>query len=458
MDAVMTSSSVSSFSSSAMLLRRPPSSPRINFLLILPLAVSVSVVTYLPLPSVASCSAVNALLFALCQDDRVWRQLCSSRWRPLQHARTALLTSSEWTALYGDDEDGEAEEETEAGSSGSSGSERGKRRGQRSVSGGEEAPKPGNKQRLDDSGSSLLAVSWKERYISAELDLCRSYMTLSEVTEARWAFRFLPNVFFDDRSATTYPVFTPSRLITGLDMTYDWRFVDAERDTPARARERGEMTVYERRRLVTGEQIATVRAANRPYWLRSSGTDTPPLPSTRHVEWNSQPNGAGQQPLLSASSALLSPSLPPYRFPPSHPFFRLSELQLADCSTERRLQVSHFPALSISRLPDGGWQMLNQYVLFKSLHPDDSQPTRQQQQHDDDDDEEVSDDEEEEAAADREDDDEGDYHAEEEEEAGADDDRGNHNEEEVEGSHRHSTRRPSDSDERMHCTSRDSNP
>ena len=153
-------------------------------------------------------------------------------------------------------------------------------------------------------------------------------------------------------------------------MTYEWRFVDTERDMPARARERGEMTAYERRRLVSGEQIAAIRGANQPYWLRSSGTQAPPVARAPHSNGSAQSSSARRS-LLTASSALLSPSLPPYRYLPGHPFVHLTELQLADCSTERKLQVSHFPALSVSRLPDGGWQMLNQYVLLRSASQDD---------------------------------------------------------------------------------------
>ena len=166
-------------------------------------------------------------------------------------------------------------------------------------------------------------------------------------------------------SQTTYPVFTSGRLITGLDMTYEWRFVDSERLMPARCAERGELTAYERRRLLSGEQIAAIRTANRPYWLRSSGTDTPPAaPAPRLDAADTVASRAA-----SSTSALHSPSLPHYRFPPGHSFFRLSQLQLADLSTSRQLQVSHFPPLSIERMPDGGWQMINQYVLFRSVSP-----------------------------------------------------------------------------------------
>ena len=251
------------------------------------------------------------------------------------------------------------------------------------------------------SEADVADVSWKERYIRAEVDLCRQYITMEEVCSARFSFKFLPSLAFQDHQRTTFPRFTRTRLITGLDMTYDWRFVDVERDMPAQARERGEMTVYERRRLLTGEQIASIRTAKRPYWLRSSGTATPPLqpPSshkstarlasanTRQSATTSSSSSVGRL-LLTASSALLSPSLPPYRFPPSHPFFRLSEVQLLDCSTDRRLQVSHFPALSIARLPDGGWQLLNQYVVFKSVHPDSRFSQQQQEEEDDGDDDE----------------------------------------------------------------------
>ena len=393
---------------------------RLDFLSVLPVAVCVSIATYLPLPSVASCTAVSALMFVVCQHDRVWRQQCAVRWRQLQHART-LLTEHEWTAMYGEDEEGESDEE-EAGSAhsgGGGGSSSSTHRpvATAGVSGSAGGTATASDNAASDSDSPVL--SWKERYIGCEMDLCRSYITMDEVTQARWAFKFLPHVFFNHgqvRSHTarhplcltlllpphclsclppclvtlsmccvvlsqlSYPVFTPGRLITGLDMTYEWRFVDSERAMPAVCRERGEMTAYERRRLVSGERIGRLRTANRPYWLRSSGTEAPSIAAAaRFVDGSADSSGAPQA-RLSAASALSSASLPAYRFLPGHPFFRLTPEQLADCASERRLQVSHFPALSISRLPDGGWQMLNQYVLFRSVpsHTPHSQHSAQQ--------------------------------------------------------------------------------
>ena len=157
---------------SSVFLRRPSSAP--CFLQVLPLAVSVSIVTYLPLPSIASCSAVSALLFVLCQDERVWRQLCRTRWSRLQHARS-LLTALEWSTLYGEEE--------------------------RELNGQEEEHSTGGRKDRDSGTAEgcLSALSWKERYVAAEVDLCRSYITLPEVMKTRWAFRFLPNVFFDHR-------------------------------------------------------------------------------------------------------------------------------------------------------------------------------------------------------------------------------------------------------------------
>ena len=351
--------------STASFVSRPSTScARVDFLRVLPLAVSVSIVAYLPLPSLASCTAVNALCFVLCQHDRVWKALCAARWRPLQHART-LLTQAEWTALYG-----EEDEEREEGRSEEEDGERSADTARSATPGPVAMPgacSTGGAKDAPVVDSATVASSWKERYIACEMDLCRSFISLEEVVCTKWAFRFLPNVFFDN-SQTSYPVFTPARLITGLDMTYEWRFVDSERAMPAVCRERGEMSAYERARLVSAERIGRVRSASRPYWLRSSGTALePPIAAPRADEaeqWSGAP-----PPQPHAASALSSPALPPFRFLPGHPFFRLSAQQLADIARERKLQVSHFPALAVSRLPDGGWQLLNQYVLFRSVQP-----------------------------------------------------------------------------------------
>ena len=48
----------------------------------------------------------------------------------------------------------------------------------------------------------------------------------------------------------------------------------------------------------------------------------------------------------------------------------------------------NFPALAVSRLPDGGWQLLNQYVLFRSVHPLDTTHNNAQPADDDDEGEE----------------------------------------------------------------------
>ena len=171
---------------------RCPASPhRLNFLHVVPLAVSTSILTFLPLPSIASCSAVSALLFVLCQDDRVWRQLCAGRWRHFQHARS-LLSKQEWTALYGDDE-----KESDGGKE-PGGDEAGRSDSGRSGGGGTSGA-GGADSSPDTAGSAAESSpqSWKERYIGCEVDVCRSYISMDEVTRARWAFRFL-NVFFNN--------------------------------------------------------------------------------------------------------------------------------------------------------------------------------------------------------------------------------------------------------------------
>jgi hypothetical protein len=180
---------------------------------------------------------------------------------------------------------------------------------------------------------------------------------------------------------------------------------------------------YERRRFISRVAMYSARTKNRPYsgyWLRSSSLflsdalSSSSASSASTAGDSSSPFNPSSGPLeLSPTSALLSPRLPSYRYLPGHQFFSPTPLQMLDCQTERRLQVSQFPALSISRMDDGGWQMLNQYVVMRTMGPEDGERKEGEGEVDSDDDDDWMEDD-----GDAEDDDDDDGEEEDEQEEG----------------------------------------
>ena len=171
---------------------------------------------------------------------------------------------------------------------------------------------------------------------------------------------------------------------------YNWRWVDRERSITA-----DEPTPYVKRRFITREALRHLVNRPRPYWLRSAG---PELPSKKDdtpspdVE-SSTAASVTSVSTLPATSALMSPTLPPRRYEPGHPFFALSGLQLKDCSAVRGLQINQYPPRTITRLEDGGWQMLNQYIIMRSVDPDEAEEEEQKEVDDDEDEDDEEDEE-----------------------------------------------------------------
>ena len=307
----------------------------------LPTTLLVSVLSFLPLSDVASASSICALLFVLAQDDRLWRAFCLRRWRPLlPYTRYRLLPHRDWAALEAGDADDEEKEERPLK---------------------EEKTSP--LAAADDDGPTFpQSGGWKGRYIAGEMDLCRSFLTLSELLSHRWRFRF--HFGFDDGNAASYPVYTAQgRVRNRGDEWYNWRWVDREKGL-----EDTEPTVFEKRRFVGRDALGRLLSKPRPYWLRSSGAPATSAEETTPA-FDATPAPPAAFPLR-PSSALRSPALPPRRYEPGHPFFALTPLQLRDCSCTRRLQINQYPPRTITRLPDGGWQMLNQYIIMLSVDPE----------------------------------------------------------------------------------------
>ena len=230
------------------------------------------------------------------------------------------------------------------------------------------------------------AAGWKARYIACEVDLCRSFLTLPELLGHRWRFRFH---FTFDQPRATYPVFTKTRVRTGLgDDAYDWKWVERDRI----GGEEAELLAYNIRHFVHRDDLPSPQRRPRgPYWLRSCGARITAAFS-HSAQQTTQPPSAepassapASAPALHSFSGLLSPAVPAFRYLPGHPFFTLSTLQLQDCRVVRGMQVSHFPPLTITRMPDGGWQLMNQYVVISS-RPEDEEEEREDT--DDDDEEE----------------------------------------------------------------------
>ena len=307
-----------------------------SVLLLLPNALVLSILSFLPLPSLTLSSSLSALFFVLTQDDRLWRPLCIRRWRSLlPYLQQRLMSPREWAAAAGAEYDSAAEEGVEASKAVTG-------------SGGEV---------VDDGPVFPQDGGWKLRYIACEMDLCRSFLSLSELLGHRWQFRF--HFLFDDTTRASYPTFTRSHMSNRED-TYNWRWVDRHRGVGQGDGE--EPLAYERRRFLTRDAIERMDVKSRRYYLRS----TPP-PSTASASTSS--NVSTPLP-LHPTSALLSPHLPPYRYRPAHPFFTLTPLQMEDCRLVRGLQINHFPARTITRMRDGGWHQLNQYVVMIAVHPE----------------------------------------------------------------------------------------
>ena len=205
-------------------------SPRINFVELLHFDLSLYILSFLPLSTLASCSSVCAVLFALTQDDRIWRPLCVRRWRGLQN-RYELMSEEEWQRLGGAADDGQDEDENNTGEESKEGERKRRRRRKRCSSKQAQRPCPSSSSSSasspwssssssssSSSPSSPRADGWKPRYIAAEMELCRAYLTLPELMSSRWQFRFHQAVFGD--GSVSYPRFTETRVQTGFDRAW----------------------------------------------------------------------------------------------------------------------------------------------------------------------------------------------------------------------------------------------
>ena len=160
-------------------------------LLLLPNTLVVSVLSFLPISGVTTASSINALLFVLTQDDRLWRPLCLRKWKTLlPYLKHRLLAQEEWTKLDSkadvDEEEEQQKEEKQA-----------------------EKVKPPQSREEDDGPVFAQDGGWKVRYIAGEMDLCRSFISMSELLSHRWKFRF--HFGFDDgrHFVATHPTHCP---------------------------------------------------------------------------------------------------------------------------------------------------------------------------------------------------------------------------------------------------------
>ena len=355
----MSSSALSSSSSASL----------VPTLVQLPNSLLVSVLSFLPLSDLTSSSSICALFFVLTQEDSLWREWCLRRWRHLQpYLKYRLLSNKEWATADGR-ELGESDEEKEPE----------KQPEVARLPVGERQTDEGEEDEEDEEPSILTEGGWKARYIACEMDLCRSLLTLPELLSHRWQFRF--HFAFDDEHTVTYPQFTEGLVRTGRlneEHTYPWKWTSRDRlpksrPYPALTEDDSDddSAAYVRAGFITQTAMDRILVRPRgPYWLRSCGSLAAILsPSAPPVD----PTVAVAAPVLAEKSALKSAALPAHRYVPGWPFFTPTALQVKNCRTVRGLQVSHFPPASISRLPDGGWQMMNQYVVMHTVNSEEEE-------------------------------------------------------------------------------------
>ena len=325
--------------------------------MLLPNALLISTLSFLPLSDLTSSSSICALLFVLSQEDTLWRDHCLRRWRRLQpYLKYRLLSKRDWAIADGQDPDELEDKE-----------EKQPKLGPVRVSrGGKD-----EEEEEDEAPAVLTEGGWKARYIACELDLCRSLLTLPELLSHRWQFRF--HFAFDDEHSVSHPHFTPGWVRTGMgDNTYPWKWTARDRLDKARVSSTSDdagddALAYVRRGFIARPAMDRILSRPRgPYWLRSCGSLAAMLAPSAPVD----PTVAVAAPVLAEGSALRSAALPAHRYVPGWPFFTPTALQVKDCRTVRGMQVSHFPQLTISRLQDGGWQMINQYVIMHTINPD----------------------------------------------------------------------------------------